>query len=642
MTLNVYRADKPTFWLTMARIFALKKYAAVTGAAASVMDTLASSAATWNDYYEHLMGMDNPAGAAVADGLALPAYFLLVAGFGHWASRGLLRRIVIGIDAIAPAADAQKLRPLEDRDAEIRAAPSPYTADIEARAEIAAAVSAKGSAHHTLVLYHMRLWSSQLTKEVIPRSAATCAPPNKMDVLFQVDTGGARPEDRILHPAAGGFSTDHPPYLASLVFGQYFRPDEAPPPPDTTLLRGIEGFGPYRPAQFADPAHPAARQLAEKVQAATAALADSNSSGDGPSPSSELVAGPVLPAGPLPGTPFHVAHDNVWASFAVPPRPTLAQRREAERLAKVEGISDPAATMAALPATSAPVTMTLDGGTVVTLPDGTVTLPPPPPPPQPPTAKERGLKFGRLLETGDPLVFEGDSEAEIAARAEARKAAAAVRGGWTAAGNAYPAAAVNRVSARRPADAARPPASDSDAAAASGVAAGADPGAGNDAGGESPSGAAPAPASPSRPYGARTPAPTPAARPQKPPSVGHSLRSAVIASAQSTMRQARTPTTAAASSDDDWDREEAAARTGAGAGAAGSSGAAVGSRRNESAASSRSSSGSGYRSNAPSGSYGSRKGDSSGGSGGSNSSSSNSGKGGGSASGAPNRPSGRR
>jgi hypothetical protein len=56
-----------------------------------------------------------------------------------------------------------------------------------------------------------------------------------------------------------GWSSEDKDYLKVFLYWRYFR-EEQPEPPDETLI-AIEGFGPYRPMQFADPDHPVAKQL---------------------------------------------------------------------------------------------------------------------------------------------------------------------------------------------------------------------------------------------------------------------------------------------------------------------------------------------------------------------------------------------
>lgn len=56
-----------------------------------------------------------------------------------------------------------------------------------------------------------------------------------------------------------GWSSDDKDYLKVFLYWRYFR-EEPEMPPDETLI-AIEGFGPYRPMQFADPNHPVAKQI---------------------------------------------------------------------------------------------------------------------------------------------------------------------------------------------------------------------------------------------------------------------------------------------------------------------------------------------------------------------------------------------
>ena len=68
--------------------------------------------------------------------------------------------------------------------------------------------------------------------------------------LFPVEGEGGRVD------AKGAWKSDDLKYLQELIYSDYFRKNEQSPTYDRLLI-DIDGFGPYRPAQLADPNHPA-------------------------------------------------------------------------------------------------------------------------------------------------------------------------------------------------------------------------------------------------------------------------------------------------------------------------------------------------------------------------------------------------
>jgi hypothetical protein len=174
-----------------------------------------------------------------------------------------------------------------------------------------------------------------------------CAAPNTTFTSFRLNRASGRVVTMYLFPVRG-WRSDDAGYLRTLVYGDYFRRDEAPPPPDTTLI-AIEGFGAYRPAQFADPHH---GLYPRRVPL--------HPSGD--------AAQPVA----LPGTPFFAADGTVWARFQLPARKSLEERRAAVRRAalaapvgaKLDPVN-PVPGPSDLPRIAAPPNLALDGKTHV-------------------------------------------------------------------------------------------------------------------------------------------------------------------------------------------------------------------------------------------------------------------------------------
>jgi hypothetical protein len=341
VTLEVYRSPAPTLWMAVARLFAVKKYIALSAAAVVGVQRVAQAGASWADVQASLLGYESAAGDAALAALQLPTYFLALGLFGHVASRLLVNRTVIGIDAVMPASHARRVRTVKQRGEEVAGAPEPYEAELAARSEMAEALQPAAAAGHQIVLYRPSLWrgAAAMRPQTVARSDIACAPPNKTDLVFELSLPSGRRVHQHLWPLPGWRSANRP-YLCALLYHDYWR-SEAPPPADTGLLRGIEGFGPYRPAQFADLWHPTA--LAPLIREA-AGSADGH-----------------VRARAVEGTPFFVEHDTVWARFDVPPRPSLAARREAERLSAVEGRAKAAAALQGVPRLPAPVTLMLDG-----------------------------------------------------------------------------------------------------------------------------------------------------------------------------------------------------------------------------------------------------------------------------------------
>lgn len=311
----LFESARPQLVMWLGRIMGVKS--AVCASAACFSGWVQASA----------MAQKGTAAVAASSGDArLTAGFLALALASGYVSRAVASRTVTKL-VLERRPDAPP-RSSEGADGGGRGDKGPGFAP--SRAPLKLALEAQDP-HDTVVIHRPRLWSSQDVVLRVRRGAIACARGSTTFQGFQLSPdashGGAVPQ--YLFPVHGACRSDDLPYLKTMLFGDFFR-DEAPPPPDSELI-AIEGFGPYRPAQFADAHHPRF---------------------------------PVhLPLTPqvreLPGLPFFTQHGTVWANFSSPPRATLAERRAMERDAKLYG--KPATPLARLPATAAPVSLMLDG-----------------------------------------------------------------------------------------------------------------------------------------------------------------------------------------------------------------------------------------------------------------------------------------
>lgn len=155
------------------------------------------------------------------------------------------------------------------------------------------------------------LWSSKGRKWVtVPRKRITCAPATTTMTSFRLETETGRPMQNYLFPVPGWKSEDLP-YLRTLIYGEYFRPEEDKREQERKEEQQhmeIEGFGPYRPAQFADPASPLFITPGQAAEEAAQRLA-------------------TVPS------PFTVRDGTVWADFVLPAKPTVPQLRAREKRA---------------------------------------------------------------------------------------------------------------------------------------------------------------------------------------------------------------------------------------------------------------------------------------------------------------------
>lgn len=293
-----------------ARLFAAKSALATAGACTVV----------WERFVSGSFDLGGPLDASVAVALGgAPAYFAAVAIFGAWAALSIPRASVVRIDVRLRAEEAARLQPAEARAAEIAAASNPHAADASVRAEVAMAAGlgdgAVASAAHEITLWHPRLWSATDAAEVLPRSHLAGAPARATNLALQVlaAPGANSRRRRVYLWPQPGWTSDSRAYLCALLYADFFPalPDGGAPS-DAPLLRGIDGFGSFRPAQFADPA------------AETSAALDAAAAAE---------PGGRLRDGALPGTPYFIARNSVWANFTVRPLPSIEMLREAERRA---------------------------------------------------------------------------------------------------------------------------------------------------------------------------------------------------------------------------------------------------------------------------------------------------------------------
>ena len=203
-----------------------------------------------------------------------------------------------------------------------------------------------------LALWRSLLPSPSISRDTVTvrRSAIACAPANTTFQCFLLTADPSSPKQtpQYLFPVRGTVRSTDLAYLKTMLFGDYFRP-EPPLPPDTSLI-SIAGFGPYRPAQFADARHPLFPSSADLEKAAAAGGAAAGS------------LAPVRNAQPLSAAaPFFIRDGTVWSNFVLPPPPSLGDRRAAERDAKLYGA--PAQPPRALATLAAPPSRMLDGST---------------------------------------------------------------------------------------------------------------------------------------------------------------------------------------------------------------------------------------------------------------------------------------
>jgi hypothetical protein len=357
----VYASAQPRLVLWAARVLAVQSAAAAAGAAAVSYRQLTAAFASKQDVWNYLMGLQELTGPELR--LGLPVGFAAMAAVAGAAAQLIARRTVIGIEVTRPQGSGAAAASAS----QAAAAAGGLPADTLAHESLAA--------EETVFITRPRIWASLWTQsarselgaeaggssgallpspagspgtvtETAPRAMLKCAAPNTTFTSFRLNLATGRVITMYLFPVRG-WRSDEAAYLRTLIYGDYFRREERPPPPDTTLI-AIEGFGAYRPAQFADTHNPL---FPEAV--------------------------PVHPSGdasvpvPLPGTPFYAAQGTVWAQFQLPPRKSLEERRAAVRraalAAPVGARLDPVLAVPGpddLPRVGAPTNIALDGRVV--------------------------------------------------------------------------------------------------------------------------------------------------------------------------------------------------------------------------------------------------------------------------------------
>jgi hypothetical protein len=139
--------------------------------------------------------------------------------------------------------------------------------------------------------------------------------------------------DKYIFPVPGKWKSESLDELKYILFGEHFRENEPSSPPDI-LQVAIAGFGPFRPAQFADPHSPGFQQVLD-VENNVANFS-------------------VTP-------PFYLREGTVWSTFTEPPKMSLSDRRKMEKMI-VDGNVDVHSFIASkTPTVPANVTLLLDG-----------------------------------------------------------------------------------------------------------------------------------------------------------------------------------------------------------------------------------------------------------------------------------------
>lgn len=324
----LYTSPRPRLILAAARVLAVKSAASLV-AGAWVGHAALAPAGAWG-----------AAVAAVAAGGGVPAALQLAAGFfvlsalSGGAARAIVTRTVVRIERTVEPAEA---------------APS-------------AAPDSRGpTAAPTIIISTPALLGSGCVSHSYPASALRGALPNSLLQGFRVPARRGRYSERFLFPVEPHWKSDDLHALRTLLYADYFRPSERTPDADAArvareLARGIEGFGPFRPAAFADPlagTHQAwvAREggllaLQDRLAAAEGRALAGAPLGRGVATAAAAGVPSVHPLGSscaLDGQAEHppadggdtapqvwVADGTVWSRFVIPPAPTFEELRARE------------------------------------------------------------------------------------------------------------------------------------------------------------------------------------------------------------------------------------------------------------------------------------------------------------------------
>ena len=210
-----------------------------------------------------------------------------------------------------------------------------------------------GSGGGTLLVSTPRLLGAGVSVERVPAASVQGASANSTVQGFRVDGGGGRLRAYYLFPVEPHWRSSDPPALRRLLFAQYFREEEAAAAAAAVgsfgvsgpeLMGGIEGFGPFRPALFADPRAAALPALEG------AGEGSSSSSGSGSGSAGSGVSVPALASLPV---GVRRGGGTVWADFVLPPPRSLEARR-AREYNKKAGKPNPPTPLPSLPAALLP------------------------------------------------------------------------------------------------------------------------------------------------------------------------------------------------------------------------------------------------------------------------------------------------
>jgi hypothetical protein len=287
---NLYTSPPPRLILSALRVLAIKGFLTGAGGIVALQHALAGGAPTL------------AAVAALAPGsgrdLALAAGLLTFSAAASTYAASAASRVVLALSA--EGADAAALKP-----APALASGSAAAAAAAARAAAVVRVTTAG------------LLGGGAVFEVRAGDIEGASARATTQGFYVSPRGAPRYRSRryFLFPVEPHWRSEDLPALRSLLFAAHFRSSEAkaveegsaPRVSARALAAGIAGFGPFRPAAFADPAG-----------AARAALA--------PPPAGAPSDAP--PANLPPGTRWEGG--EVWADFVVPPPASLAARRERE------------------------------------------------------------------------------------------------------------------------------------------------------------------------------------------------------------------------------------------------------------------------------------------------------------------------
>lgn len=291
MSVTLYTSPSPKLVLAGLRLLAVKSFLAATGGAVALRHALTGSAPPLTEALSSVGAL--PRDYALAAGLF--AFSLAAGGYSVSAAS----RVVTALSA-SPA-DAAALRP----------APA-----LAGGAGAAALAAARAAAVVRVTTCSLGGGARTFSARAGDIEGASARASTQGFVLCPRGASWLRERRYFVFPVEPHWRSEDLPALRSLLFATHFREGEAravelgraPRVSAPALAAGIAGFGPFRPAAFADP-HGAGR---------AALLPPSpGDTADGSAPAN-------LPAG------ARWKHGEVWADFVVPPPPSLAARRERE------------------------------------------------------------------------------------------------------------------------------------------------------------------------------------------------------------------------------------------------------------------------------------------------------------------------